>query len=300
MKKTIVICAHNEEANIGNILEHLLAEQIEEIIVVSSSTDQTNQITNSYRKKNAKIKLIEETSRLGMAHAINMGIENASGDAIVVVSGDNLPDQGAVAKLFTQFNDPRVGAVTGHPVPMNETNTGLGAIVHIIWNLHHLVSMGNPKLSGEFFGFRRDLVKSIPTSINCSDVYLQLVVENTKHRVVYVQSAFTHMAGPATLRDLIKQRQRVLAGHRQISRYYGRKPPTLDRAQSLLLLPKSIPDVGNPRKIICAAMALFVESIAAFLSYLDGMKRNYSPIWSPIPSTKAKIIVKSQASGKQS
>jgi biofilm PGA synthesis N-glycosyltransferase PgaC len=293
MKRTIVVCAHNEEANIGNLLEHLLSEQVEEIIVVSSSTDRTNQITNNYCKKSLTIKLVEETSRLGMAHAINLGIENAAGDAIVVISGDNLPDQGAVTQLFTEFNNPKVGAVTGHPVPINETGTGLGVIVHMMWNLHHHISLKKPKLSGEFFGFRRDLVKYIPPFINCSDVYSQLIVEKTKHRVVYVPNALTRMIGPATLRDFINQRRRVLAGHRQISRLYGKKPSTLNRVQSFLMLPKSIPNVGIPRKAMCATMALFVESMATVLSWLDDVKKNYSPIWSQIPSTKAKITIKS-------
>ena len=70
MKKislSIGIPAHNEEANIGRLLENLLTQPLEDflileeiIVVTSGCTDRTEKIVDKFAKKDERIKHIRE------------------------------------------------------------------------------------------------------------------------------------------------------------------------------------------------------------------------------------------------
>src|SRR5439155_22864973 len=101
--------------------------------------------------------------RRGKASAINLFLEEARGaDACVLLSGDVLPERGAVAKLLDALDDPKVGMAGGRPVPRPGDGGLVGSIVKLQWDLHHEVSLVSPKL-GEVIAFR-NVLDGIPAN----------------------------------------------------------------------------------------------------------------------------------------
>ncbi len=80
MKLSIVIPAHNEEANIKKLVSAFFRHYrsyINEIIVVNDgSTDQTRHIVGLLARKNKKIKLVNRKPPNGVGLAIKDGIRN--------------------------------------------------------------------------------------------------------------------------------------------------------------------------------------------------------------------------------
>ncbi|MCD6101917.1 MAG: glycosyltransferase, partial [Candidatus Cloacimonetes bacterium] len=94
IKCSLGIFAYNEEKNIGQLLnaienQDLNQVSIEEVIVVSSnSTDRTDDIVREFARKNSKIRLIVQPERKGKSSAINLFLNEAKGDIFVIESAD--------------------------------------------------------------------------------------------------------------------------------------------------------------------------------------------------------------------
>ena len=81
MKLSIVIPAYNEEKRIKHTLESLV-DRFDgscEILIVSESTDKTDDIVTEFSKNSAVIKLITSNKRLGKGGAFKKGVRNAHG-----------------------------------------------------------------------------------------------------------------------------------------------------------------------------------------------------------------------------
>ncbi len=91
MKLSIIIPVYNEERTIGKILnkvnEAKLPKNItKEIIVVDDgSTDRTVEVLGS---KNLKFKILRHNQNIGKGAAVRTGIENSTGDLIIIQDAD--------------------------------------------------------------------------------------------------------------------------------------------------------------------------------------------------------------------
>ncbi|MDX2432591.1 MAG: glycosyltransferase family 2 protein [Bacteroides sp.] len=96
MKKlSIIIPAYNEERTIELILEEISGLQIDEIelevlVVNDCSTDGTRSVLEGYMEKNPafSITLFEQEKNMGKGAAIRRGIEEATGDYLVIQDAD--------------------------------------------------------------------------------------------------------------------------------------------------------------------------------------------------------------------
>ena len=90
MKLSIIIPAYNEEKRIQTTLERL-SERLTgpcEILVVSESTDKTNDIVLNFSKTAPMVKLIKSEKRLGKGGAFKKGAENSHGEIVVLLDSD--------------------------------------------------------------------------------------------------------------------------------------------------------------------------------------------------------------------
>jgi len=90
MKLSIVIPAYNEEKRIKHTLKSLVAQFNGscEILIVSESTDKTDDIVTELSKDSAVIKLIASNKRLGKGGAFKKGVENSQGKIVVLLDSD--------------------------------------------------------------------------------------------------------------------------------------------------------------------------------------------------------------------
>lgn len=97
-KISIVMAAYNEERDIRNALDSIIAQTFtdwELIIVDDGSTDATATIVQSYGDKDSRIKLVCNETNLELSASLNRGIGLARSDIIARADADdiNLPER---------------------------------------------------------------------------------------------------------------------------------------------------------------------------------------------------------------
>jgi glycosyltransferase involved in cell wall biosynthesis len=90
MNLSIIIPAYNEEKRIEATLEKLVEKFNEscEILIVSESTDKTDEIVKEFSKTTPFVKLITSAKRLGKGGAFKKGFENSHGDIVMLLDSD--------------------------------------------------------------------------------------------------------------------------------------------------------------------------------------------------------------------
>jgi biofilm PGA synthesis N-glycosyltransferase PgaC len=286
---SIGIMAYNEERNVGKLLEALAGQNlrtvdIRQIVVVSSgSTDRTDEIVDEWTRKDSRVSLIRQSSREGKASAINLFLEKAQADVFVLESGDTLPAPDCVEQLLTPFEDPRVGMTGARPVPVDDPDTFMGFVVHMLWRLHHLLALKSPKL-GEMVAFRSS-VRSIPPDTAVDEASIEAMIVADGMTLRYVPEAIVYNKGASNVRDFLRQRRRIYAGHLWLSKVQSYEVSTKNVGGifSVLLSDLKL----SPRSLLWTGGGVFLESVGRLLGVIDFyvLKRNpYT--WAVSESTK--------------
>ncbi len=284
--------AYNEENNIGNILDSLIHQDthtasIKSIIIVSSgSTDDTDVIVRKFEAQDNRVHLLTQPQRYGKASAVNLFMKNVDSDVIVMISADTIPVPQAIEALVSPFADPSVGMVGGHPIPTNPTNTFMGFGVHLLWDLHHLISLKRPKM-GEMIAFR-NVFRQIPYDTAVDEASIEPLIIGQGLKCVYAPDAVIYNYGPETVRDYIKQRRRIFSGHIYVKKTIGYEVSTMNGFHIAHLFLKLVrPDW---RFVVWAPMIIGLEIFVRLLGIYDFSWRNANPFqWQIAESTK-KII----------
>lgn len=286
---SIGICAYNEEQNIGNLLEALLNQRlnnarIKEIIVVASGcTDKTVNIVEAFIKKDMRIKLITEEKRRGKASGVNLFIRNATSTILVLESADTLPLEETIEELIKPFNDPHVGMTGGRPIPQNNPSTFMGFTVCLIWRLHHEIALRRLKL-GELVAFR-NVIKAIPEDTAVDEACIEAMVKERGHKRVYVPTAIVYNRGPGNLSDLFKQRKRIYIGHLHLKIVRNYFISSMDNSEILKLVLKDMKP--NLQQIIWTLFACLLEIAIRISASFDFYIRKRNPYkWEVSASTK--------------
>lgn len=100
---SFIIPCYNEEKDIGNTLDACLKQTFEgeyQIIVVDdASKDNTSDVINSYLHKSNKIIFIKNEFNKGVSYSRNSGIQKASGDILIFLNADELPDENYLTNI---------------------------------------------------------------------------------------------------------------------------------------------------------------------------------------------------------
>jgi len=271
IKCSMGIMAHNEEANIGRLLEVLLSQQLKnvaltEIVVVASGcTDNTHAIVADWEKRDPRIRLIVQEKRAGKAAAINEFLPLAKEKIIVLCSADLLPVANALEDVVAPFADPEVGMTTAHPVPVNDPKLFMGFAAHMLWGLHHTINLTTFK-SGEMIAFRK------------------IFERGQGYSVRYAPSAVVYNQGPETMADFLRQRRRIYAGHLAVRDTLGYTVSTMNARRILLLLLRNLD--WRPLPFIRTWAVVGLEAYGRLLGLRDYKKRRDHQVWEIATTTK--------------
>jgi GGDEF domain-containing protein len=285
--------AYNEEANIAHALDSIIrqdptAERIREVIVVASGCeDRTAAIVADIASREPRVRLIEQPRREGKASAINLFISAAQCPVLAMVSADLVVEDGTLDALFQHFADPAVGMVGGHPTPVNDSGTFLGHAVHLLWSLHDRIARKFPKL-GEIVAFR-NVVPSIPLDTAVDELSIQALVTQLGYHLMYEPQAVVYNRGPTTVRDFLRQRRRIYAGHLRIRNQQSYSAPTM----STLRVVRALLGSGcfsTPRAALWSIGTVGLEAMARVLGRYDTLRGRRSPyMWEMCDTTKRHI-----------
>ena len=265
---SVGVTAHNEEANIGKLLEavrnQLLHEvEITEIIVVASGcTDRTEDIVRQHMERDDRIQLLVQERREGKTSAINLFLEHASEDIVVLESGDTVPDESAIEHLVRMFRDPNVGMTGAQKVPVNTPDHIIGYLSHLRLKMEHELCLEIPRL-GEMIAFRKVFDK-IPPDVAMDEAFVEALVIKRGMHVRYSPDAVVFNMGPTTLGDFLRQRRRNHAGHLHLQRKYDYRVSSLDSRRVLRVA------IGQIWGAIRLVSVLFILASVEFVARLLG------------------------------
>lgn len=280
-KNPALICslgvfAYNEADNIIPLLDSLCNQNLKqasiaEIIVVSSaSTDGTDELVENYTSRDPRVRLIRQARREGKSSAINLFIAKAKSPILIVISGDVIPAPTTIEKLAVAFNDPKVGASGGRPVPVNPVNTFMGFAVHLLWRLHHRMAMISPKL-GEMIAFRK-LMDSIPAESAVDEASIEAIVRSHGLKLRYVPDAIISNKGPTNLKDFIKQRRRIQNGHLWLKQKQDYKVVSQDGGTLLWILLAELREhpASAPKVFAVMLLEMYCRLLGSWDFYIKG------------------------------
>ncbi|HEX4863449.1 MAG TPA: glycosyltransferase [Acidimicrobiales bacterium] len=281
---TVGIMAYNEEANIANAIATVLEQDAgcgtvgELIVVASGCTDGTVGVVAELARQDSRIVLIVQEDRAGKASAINLFMKAARSPVLLMVGADTLVVPGTVGHLLGHFQDPGVGMVGGHPVPVNDDETFLGHSVHLVWRLHDRIARRTPKL-GEIVAFR-NVVGSIPNDTAVDEISIEAAITELGYHLVYEPRAVVYNKGPTTVKDFLRQRRRIAAGHHWVAKQSGYVASTMSVWRIAML---------GLRSLIWTAGAIGLEGTARGLGFYDFLRRRPHHIWDAVTTTKSGI-----------
>jgi len=286
---SIGIMAHNEEANIGRLLQSVLDQKfphghlIEIMVVASGCTDRTEDIVRGYQERNPGIRLLSQASREGKASAINFFLAEASGEILILESADTVPEEDTLDRLIAPFEDLEIGMTGARPIPVNRKDNFIGFAVHLMWALHHKIALQTPKL-GELVAFR-NFVREIPQDTAVDEASIEAIVREAGFQLRYVPEAVVKNKGPETVRDFIKQRRRIAAGHKYLARSQNY---TVSTSSPLKILGTLVREHSWGLKSTTWTLgAIGLEMIGRGLGYYDLYVKKKNPfMWDIARSTK--------------
>jgi biofilm PGA synthesis N-glycosyltransferase PgaC len=295
MKVSVAVPAYNEERNIGLLIDSLRAQRtrraeiVEIVVVASGCTDRTAEIVRERQnRRGPRVRLIVEPARHGKVAAINTYLRHGDPhvEAICLCSADLLVAPDAVERLVQcLLINHDIGMCGARPMPTNGHGTFLGEAAHFLWHMHHRVALEAPKL-GEMIMLRSGIVNGLPRESAVDEATLEQLVCAAGYRLAYVPEAVVHNHAPRTLREFVRQRRRIAAGHYWLRDVSGYTVSTMNiRRTARLTL--SVLSVRTPERTLYALGTIGVEAVSRGLGWFDFRTNRNHAVWNVSESTKA-------------
>ena len=190
MNKTlsIIIPSYNEEKTIIKILEKIHANKIEsinfEIIVIDDgSSDQSRKVLES--NKDLYNKLLINERNLGKGFSVKKGIENASGDYILIQDADLEYDPGDYVKFVNVISKFDPDGIIGTRVIFNQYtrahnffNKIGNKILTLIFNIIYNKTFTD--ICCCYFVFKKDLIDSKKLKSNGFEGHIEIISQVMK------------------------------------------------------------------------------------------------------------------------
>jgi len=293
MRCSVGITAHNEEANIGRLLEAMLSQQLDEvviteiIVVASGCTDNTCSIVREFEAREPLIKLLTQDEREGKVSAVNLFLQHAQEEICVLESGDTLPGEHSVESLVKMFRNPQVGMTGAHKVPVNVPDHVIGYLSHLRLTMEHSLCLEIPRL-GEMIAFRK-VFDQIPPDVAMDEAFVEALMIDRGLDVRYAPDAMVYNMGPETFSDFVRQRRRNYAGHLHLKHKYGYRVSSLDNARvARLALTEAWGAISRTFRLLyvlttLAAIEIYSRILGSYDYYVKGEKH---VVWDMAWTTK--------------
>lgn len=218
-KFSIIVPTYNEELVIKSKLQSLVGashiRDYEIIVVDSGSNDHTCDIVHDFKKNG--VALIRQEKRLGKASAINLALNVAKEEIIVITDANSKVELEEIFQLIQNF-DSNIGAVLPRLMPTKNAK-----LWHkLFYQIHHVVKTLESKCDsvffvfGELFMFRKKLIDKIDENIASDDLEIAFKIRRKGYKIKYVPHVRVFEKTPDTIRDDRLQRVRRAFGVLQV------------------------------------------------------------------------------------
>ncbi|MGA2096863.1 MAG: glycosyltransferase family 2 protein [Candidatus Acidiferrum sp.] len=223
---TIILAVHNGAGLLRQKIAHLLAldyprDRMEIEIVSDGSTDGTDDILDEL--DDPQIKCFRCPVHSGKAAALNVGMQNATGEILLFLDIRPWIEGNALRLLMSNFADPRVGCVTGELVLRDDgQDASAKAVGGLYWRYEQWIRNCEAKVDsplgvyGGFYAIRGKLASPLPEGTILDDMLQPLNVIRQGYRSVLDFRARVYDIWPKSLRGEFHRKVRTLAGNFQL------------------------------------------------------------------------------------
>lgn len=221
---SVVIVAHDEEANIGRKIRNCLEldyprDRLELIVASDGSRDRTDAIVESFAAEGVRLLRLEGPA--GKPTALNHAAPAANGELLLLCDARQELERGALRELVANFADQTVGAVSGE---LHIRPAGGAAVegVGFYWRFEKLVRRLESRagstvgVTGAIYALRRQLYRPLDPGTILDDVAIPMRVAREGRRVVFEPGARAWDVAPADPAREFRRKVRTLAGNFQL------------------------------------------------------------------------------------
>ena len=223
-KVSIIVPAYNEGKNIKNTLERLIdleypKDKLEIIVVDDGSKDNTYEIAKEYEEKYDFIKVYKKENG-GKSSALNYGISRSSGEIIVTLDADSIPEKDSLIKMLKYMYYYNADIVVPAIQTIN-TKKLIEKYQYIDYAIHNFSGIVIDKMnsvfiaSGPFSVFKRSVFEKIGLfdEKNISeDMEIALRAQKNNFKIKFCPEVIIKTVPPDNFKSLLKQRVRWTLG----------------------------------------------------------------------------------------
>lgn len=223
---TILVPCHNEEKTVGATCENLRRLDYPDyrvVLIDDASRDGTLEALRREARLDRRFHVLRLLENQGKARALNLALAAAVTTPVtVVIDADTMLAPDALRWLVAPFmRQPRLGAVTGNPVPYNR-----GGLLEKVQAAEFASIVGLVKRSQRVLGrvltvsgciaaYRTEALRAaggFSGRTATEDIDVTWRLQRRFYEVWFAPQAVAHIQVPSTLRDLWKQRKRWALG----------------------------------------------------------------------------------------
>jgi len=290
---SIIITAFKEQKTIGKAIESILQNPIKEKyeLIVVAPDNETLDVAKSYSKRFKQIKIFKDPAE-GKPNALNLIFKKAKGNILILTDGDVFIGKNSISKLLEKFQDLKIGAVSGKPVPINSRKKMLGFWGHLLFNIAHKRRQTALKLnkrifcSGYLYAIRKGIVKEIPKQTFSEDGLISHMIYEAGYKIDYSPESEVYVKYPTNFKDWIIQKKRGVGGYNQIKKWIGKDIRSFKQESSgildVLKYPKNLREFFYTLVLILARIYLW----ALILIDINLKNKGFKQIWLRAKTTK--------------
>ena len=215
MKWSVIICSHNRSADLVETLAAVSQldysqGEFEILVVDNASEDNTQEVVETANSQISNLRYLRE-ERLGLSHARNTGISQASGEFIAFLDDDASPQPDWLQRLEACFAGPQVACVGGMVKPVWQKLSGWPDWLHprligyfTVIDYPDFRPLGYPSCpAGTNVAFRRNIFAEVgyfnpqlgrtgTSLLSGEEADLCVAIEQAGYRIVYTPEAVVH------------------------------------------------------------------------------------------------------------
>lgn len=217
---TVIIPAYNAATYVPDKLDSLLgqdypADKLEILVCSDGSTDGTDDLLRQYAERTDRVVALRSDERRGKPHAVNLMLERASGDVLLMTDIRQPLAPHAVRALVANLADPDVACVSGNLVLKGSAGAG------VYWRYENWIrrSEGSFRsmvgVTGPIYAIRRADMTDLPSGIILDDMWVPMRLRLAGRRIVMEAAAEAYDDAFGDKREL-GRKVRTLAGNYQL------------------------------------------------------------------------------------
>jgi cellulose synthase/poly-beta-1,6-N-acetylglucosamine synthase-like glycosyltransferase len=231
---SIIVTSYNEPQTIGKCITSLIdraysgLEDDFELITVIPDAETRQAAEETVRHHDVENWKCLADPLKGKPLALNLGLNAAKGDFIILTDGDVCFSENSVAELLKSLtSSDAVGGVSGRQYSQDDRNTLFGYYSHLFAEAIHLARsklLRDPESFYPMSGYVMAVKKKacnfrLPSDVLVDDAYMSYMIYNEGYRIAYAPKAAALVKYPKTLSDYLKQKVRSTGGYLQLQSY---------------------------------------------------------------------------------